>query len=315
MTIKDNMQPVVLLFAGQGNPCIGMGADLWDINPLTRHIWDCASDISGKDIRRLCQQGPMNRLTETTAQQIAVTAINITLFTLCRGWLEHRQLVAACGHSVGEYSALYAAGVITLETLFRLVHFRATLMHELSLAHKGSMLVVNGIDNAAIRTLIARTDAELDISCDNSCKQQVVGGSARALAEFKHLLITAGYSPLKSGVSGAWHTRLMQEGCQPMRGYLQKREFLQPQCEVIMNVTARAAYEAQEIKDNLALHLTHTVKWTDSIARLLDSAVPHLFVEMSHKPWLCQLLKNHRSFNPGHALHCRTILSMPGGQA
>ncbi len=81
---KKTEKAVVLLFAGQGNPAIGMGADLWDLTVATKHIWDCASDVSGIDIRRLCLKGPMNRLIQTTVQQLAVTAINVTLYTLCQ---------------------------------------------------------------------------------------------------------------------------------------------------------------------------------------------------------------------------------------
>ncbi len=102
-------------FAGQGNPAVGMGADLWDLNTTTRQIWDCASDVTGLDLRRLCQKGPMNRLVKTTTQQSAVTAINITLYSLYAERFADANVVGSCGHSVGEYSALYAAGALTLE--------------------------------------------------------------------------------------------------------------------------------------------------------------------------------------------------------
>lgn len=314
MNINDSPQPVVLLFAGQGNPQIGMGVDLWDINSLTRSIWDCASDISGKDIRQLCQQGPMNRLIQTTVQQLIVTAINITLYSLCCDRLENLHVIGACGHSVGEYSALYAAGIITLETLFRLIHFRAVLMHDLSMRHKGSMLVINGIDHPGLCALINSAGIDLDISCDNSRNQQVVGGATCALAEFTRVLHRAGYMPTKSGVSGAWHTRLMQEGYAPMRDYLADMAFFPSQYEVLMNVTDAAESGAQSIKECLALHLTHTVKWRDSIQRFLYRASPVLFLEISHKPWLCHLLKDYRDFNPRNVLHCRTTLTMQGEQ-
>lgn len=101
---------VALIFAGQGNPVIGMGSDLWDLNAVTKNIWDCASDITQIDIRRLCERGPMSRLVQTTAQQVAVTAINVTLYCLCLEKMPDLPIVGSCGHSVGEYSALFAAG-------------------------------------------------------------------------------------------------------------------------------------------------------------------------------------------------------------
>ncbi|MGP3590089.1 ACP S-malonyltransferase [Vagococcus sp. WN89Y] len=314
MNINGSQQPVAFLFAGQGNPLIGMGADLWDINPMTRQIWDCACDISGRDIRQLCLKGPMNRLIHTTIQQLAVTAINVTLFSLYRERFENLRVAAACGHSVGEYSALYAAGAISLEALFRLIHFRANLMNDLSRRYPGSMLVVNGIDYVGLHTLIDHSGVTLDICCDNSHKQQLVGGTMQALAEFTHVLISAGYSPAKCGVSGAWHTRLMQEGCAAMRDFLRGVDIFTPQCDVLMNVTGAAVKEVQFIKENLALHLTHTVRWTDSMEHLLTGSSPVRFLEMSHKPYLCQLLKDYSAFSPQNAVHSRTILSMLGGQ-
>ncbi len=97
--MNNASQPTVLLFAGQGNPVIGMER-IRDRNASTKHIWDCASDISGLNLRRLCQKGPMNRLIQTTVQQLAVTAINVTLYTLCRERLENLTVVGSCGHSV-----------------------------------------------------------------------------------------------------------------------------------------------------------------------------------------------------------------------
>ena len=203
--MNNASQPTVLLFAGQGNPVIGMGSDLWDLNASTKHIWDCASDISGLNLRRLCQKGPMNRLIQTTVQQLAVTAINVTLYTLCRERLENLTVVGSCGHSVGEYSALYAAGAISLETLFGMIHFRASLMHDESQRNKGAMLAVKGINREQLQTMITESGIALDISCDNTPRQQVIGGTQAALNEFATLLMAAGYEPVKLGVSGAWH--------------------------------------------------------------------------------------------------------------
>ncbi|MDF3798426.1 ACP S-malonyltransferase, partial [Enterobacter hormaechei] len=100
MTLNNASQPVVLLFSGQGNPVIGMGSDLWDLNSTTKQIWDCASNIFGLDLRRLCLKGPMNRLIQTTVQQLAATAINVSLYTLCGERFPALRVTGACGHSV-----------------------------------------------------------------------------------------------------------------------------------------------------------------------------------------------------------------------
>lgn len=298
---------LAFLFAGQGNPTIGMGSDLWDINEQTKKIWDCASDISGADIRRICLKGPMNKLVQTTHQQIAVTAINVTLFTLCQDKLNGVRVAGSCGHSVGEYAALYAAGAVTLDDLFAMIHFRSRLMDELSKVNKGAMLAVKGIDYPTAAALIAQSGIEVDISCDNSRRQQVLGGTAAALRKITEVLAASGYETTKLGVSGAWHTRLMHDGVQRMREFLAGIALGPTHHDVLMNVTGAPAASAEEIKENLALHLTHTVKWTASVERLINQPQPVTFLEISNKAYLAHMLNDFDGFAPEMALHCRKI--------
>lgn len=308
----NTSKPVVLLFAGQGNPVIGMGSDLWDTSAETRRIWDCASDISGLDIRRLCARGPMTRLVQTPVQQIAVTAINTMLFTLYRESRGDAAFSGACGHSVGEYSALYAAGALTLEDLFRIIHFRSTLMHDLSLASKGSMLVVKGCDRASLTELLAQTEIEAEISCDNSRKQQVIGGTLTALRDAGQAVAGAGLESIKPGVSGAWHTRLMSSGVQPMRDFLADVDIRPPQFDVLMNVTGMPEADPEIIRENLSLHLTHSVQWTASMDHFLDKPAPVQFTEISNKAYLIHLLNDFAKFTPEMAVHCKTDGTVSG---
>lgn len=306
MEIKQS-QLIAFMFAGQGNPVIGMGSDLWAINDATRQIWDCASDISQTDIRRLCLKGPINKLMQTTCQQMAVTAINTTLFTLCREKIETANIVGLCGHSVGEYAALYAANSVTLEDLFKMIHFRSTLMNDLSKVNKGEMYVVKGIDYQTITDLIARSGAEVDVSCDNSHLQLAIGGTAASLKEFSRTLTAGGYKTAKLGVSGPWHTRMMVAGVQQMRDFLATVEIKRPQYDVLMNVTGKPEADPAMIKENLSLHLTHTVKWTESMEYLLNSPTEPLLIEVSNKAYLGHMLNDFDGFAPEMTLHCRKI--------
>lgn len=298
-------QSLVLLFAGQGNPVIGMGADLWDLNVKTKYIWDCASDISGMDIRRLCKKGPMNRLLQTTVQQVAVTAINVTLYTLCADRFEGARIVGSCGHSVGEYSALFAAGAITLEDLFRIIYARSTIMNNLSQMRKGAMLAVKGVDHQKILSLISESGLAIDICCDNSRFQQVVGGELSELSEFSRVLSRYGCEVVKLGVSGAWHTHLMVNGVKLMQDSLRHIDIMQPRYPVLMNVTGRAEFDPHLIKENLSLHLTHTVQWTASMLSFLQQPTPVIFCELSNKAYLQNLLNDFSEFRTGSILHCR----------
>ncbi|MBE5250652.1 acyltransferase domain-containing protein [Mixta mediterraneensis] len=310
MTLKNTSHPVVLLFSGQGNPVIGMGSDLWGVNATAKQVWDCASDISGMDLRRLCLKGPMNKLVQTTVQQLAVTAINVTLFSLWRERFTNIPIIGSCGHSVGEYSALYSAGAISLESLFHTIHFRASTMDAVSKIHKGSMLVLKGAAFPTLRDIITRSGIALDISCDNTPLQQVIGGTQSSLSDFASVLLDEGYSPIKPGVSGAWHTRLMEEGVQPMRDFLARQPVVAPEHEVLMNVTAQVEYIPEKIKENLSLHLTHTVKWTDTLLYFLNHTTRPLFVEMSNKSYLGQMLNDFPGVASAPVLHCRKAVEM-----
>lgn len=310
MVTNKSGEPLVLLFAGQGNPVIGMGADLWDLNATTKHIWDCASDMTGMDIRRLCQKGPMPRLVQTTVQQVAVTAINVTLLSLCAEKLENARIVGACGHSVGEYSALYAAGAITLEALFGIIHLRANIMNDLSKVHKGSMLAVKGADFQTMTNMISSSNFPVEISCDNSPRQQVIGGTVSDLSDFARVLIDSGLDAVKLGVSGAWHTRLMTEGVQQMRDVLHGIKITRPKYDVLMNATGQAEFDPARIKENLSLHLTNTVQWTNTMASFMQQPAPVGFVEISNKAYLGHMLGDFREFKPETVMHCKNFAGL-----
>ena len=166
MTLDNPSQPVVLLFSGRkpgdwyGRRSVGSQCnDETDLGLCQRCV--------GLDLRRLCLKGPMNRLIQTTVQQLAVTAINVSLYSLCRERFPALRVVGACGHSVGEYSALYAAGAISLETLFRTLHFRASTMDAVSKSRRRDA-GAEGADFATLSDIITRSGIALDISCDNT---------------------------------------------------------------------------------------------------------------------------------------------------
>lgn len=310
MVSQLSTRSVALIFAGQGNPVIGMGADLWDMNAVTKNIWDCASDITQMDIRRLCERGPMNRLVQTTAQQVAVTAINVTLYCLYLEKKPNLPIVGSCGHSVGEYSALFAAGAFSLEALFRMIHTRSNIMNDLSKIHKGTMLAVKGTDFKTLTNMISASGIPVEVSCDNSCRQQVIGGATADLGRISYILNSAGLEVIKLGVSGAWHTRLMTDGVQLMRDFLQKIDIRSPKYNVLMNVTGQAEFRPEQIKENLALHLTHTVQWTNSITAYLQNSQSVTFLEFSNKAYLGQLLYDFQRLTPENIVHCRKLIGL-----
>ncbi|QPT11354.1 ACP S-malonyltransferase [Serratia rubidaea] len=290
----------MVIFPGQGSPTIGMGGDVCDVSPGTRAVWDCASDISGIDMRKLCQKGPMTRLTKTLYQQLAVTTVNTAMLTLLR---ERHTLPESgyAGHSAGEYSALYAAGVMNLETLFHAVSRRAAIMQQLAEQRKGAMYVVKPYEYAALRRLIDEMQLgdRLNVCCDNGRQQQVVGGEVAVLKTLINQLARQGVTTIKLAVNGAWHTPLMAEGVAQMREALAVLPFSSPSCPVIMNRSGRAEYAIAQIKENLAHHLTDTVRWRDSMD-LWSSMGYRRFLEIGNKKMLGHLLHEHYAAESGH---------------
>ncbi|WP_127957634.1 ACP S-malonyltransferase [Serratia microhaemolytica] len=283
----------MMIFSGQGSPAVGMGSDVCDISPGTKAVWDCASDVSGLDVRKLCQKGPMTRLTKTVYQQLAVTTVNTAMLTALR----ERQPVLEtgyAGHSAGEYTALYAAGVMDLETLFRAITLRATIMQNLAEQCKGAMYVLKPYSYQSLRQQIDHLGLNdvLNVSCDNGRQQQVVGGELAAIKTLINQLARSGVETIKLGVNGAWHTPLMREGVSQMRQALAGLPFFTPTCPVVMNCSATAEDDVAKIKENLALHLTHTVRWRESMD--LWAAIGHCrYLEISNKKTLSHLLTEH----------------------
>ncbi|KEY57379.1 ACP S-malonyltransferase [Serratia sp. DD3] len=306
--ITTNMaQGWMMIFPGQGSPVIGMGSDVCDISAGTRAVWDCASDVSGLDVRKLCQKGPMTRLTKTVYQQLAVTTVNTAMLTSLR---EREPVLETgyAGHSAGEYTALYAAGVMDLETLFRAITLRASIMQNLAEQRKGAMYVVKPYSYKALCEHIDNLDLwdVLNVSCDNGRQQQVVGGELTAVKTLINHLTRSGVNTIKLGVNGAWHTPLMSEGVTQMREALASLPFSSPTRPVIMNYSAKVENDVAQIKENLALHLTHTVRWRESMDQWAQMGYCR-YLEISNKKTLSHLLAEHygsrEDYNIQHYYH------------
>ncbi len=285
----------MLLFPGQGLPAIGMGCDVCDISAATREVWDCASDISGHDVRKLCAKGPMTRLSKTNYQQLAVTTVNVAMLTALR---ERQPLeIAGCaGHSAGEYTALWAAGVLDLDMLFRAITLRANLMQALAQQHKGAMYVVKGLSRRQVEQRIAQLEltGRVSVACENSLDQQVVGGEVSEVKILINDLTRDGHSTLKLAVNGAWHTWLMGDGVEQMRTSLASLTFNVPKVQLFMNLSAQPENDTHVIRENLALHLINTVRWRENMDNWHRHGMRR-FLEVSNKKFLGALLNEHYS--------------------
>lgn len=286
----NETQGCVLLFPGQGTQHIGMGNDVCDQSAATARVWDCASDIAGFDLRRLCSKGPLPKLDKTQFQQVAVTTVNIATLEALRA---KRQLGEACvaGHSVGEFSALYAAGVLGLEDVFRGVAARGRIMQTLAEQSDGAMYAIKGIDRDSLAELIARHELSdrVSVANDNSPRQQVISGCKLALKDLLPTLLHKGFEQVRLPVNGAWHSSLMREGGEDFQAVMDGLNFAEPALPVFTNQTAAALTSAATIKGDLVNNLYSTVRWRETIQSLADSGVG-LYLEVGPKKVLSRLL-------------------------
>ncbi|MBW5407762.1 ACP S-malonyltransferase [Morganella morganii] len=279
----------ILIFPGQGMPFVGMGKHAYNESIKIKEVWDCASEISGFDVYNLCMKGPMNKLVKTRYQQVAVTATNIATLLMLREKVQFNE-VGFSGHSAGEYSALFASNVIDLESLFKLINFRSELMQGLSESKKGVMYVVKNKSNSEVVNLIDQQgfNGIIEICCDNSNNQQVIGGEILHMEKFINYLYKIKVESLRLNVNGAWHTRLMEDGKKTLEFYLNEFKFSAPEQKIIMNYSAKNAESSEEIKINLVKQLTETVRWRETIEEWVSQYCQN-FMEVSCKKSLFYL--------------------------
>jgi len=286
-------QAWVVMFTGQGSQQIGMGAEA-DTAPGSREVWDCACDISGFDVRRICWKGPMTKLAQTRYQQVAVTAVNLARwYALAASHLAPEDAVFL-GHSVGEYAALNACGTLSLEATFQAVHARANLMQAQADQSDGAMYAVKGGASTPMQALIDEMGlaGQVVIANDNSPAQVVIAGAAEQVKAVSAKLAQTGLSTVKLPVNGAWHSPLMAAMLPEFGALLDRLHMQMPSSPILMNRSAREPASLDEIRDNLTTHVVETVRWRDTIDTLLQRGHTH-FLEVGPRKTLCALLPDH----------------------
>ncbi|MFC4104097.1 ACP S-malonyltransferase [Paenibacillus xanthanilyticus] len=254
---------LVYLFPGQGSQHRGMGGELFG---RFRALTEEADEILGYSIEELCLRDPRGLLANTAYTQPALYVVNALTY-LSRIETAGRLPDFAAGHSLGEYSALFAAGAFDFGTGLRLVQRRGALMAE---APEGAMAAVIGLPGEGVRDVLESGDLEgIDVANYNSPTQTVIAGPKAKIARAQSVFESAGasmYIPLN--VSGPFHSRYMKEARESFERFMHPLAFREPSITVISNVEARP-YEAEQIKAGLVNQMTSPVRWTDSVRYLL----------------------------------------------
>jgi [acyl-carrier-protein] S-malonyltransferase len=262
--VSDATSRIAFVFPGQGAQSVGMGRDLYENSPAARAVFEAVDGAVGFSVSDLCFNGPEDALKDTRNTQPALFAASSAALAACAevGLTPH----AVAGHSVGEYTALLAAGVFDVATGAALVARRGA---EMANATGGTMAAVLGLDADVIAEVCASTPGIVVPANDNSPGQVVISGEVEAVEAAGVALKERGAKrvvPLS--VSGAFHSPLMRPAADALRPYLAGAAFRDPKIPVVANVTADYARTADEARENLAVQVAGPVRWVESIRRL-----------------------------------------------
>jgi [acyl-carrier-protein] S-malonyltransferase len=236
------------LFPGQGSQSVGMGQDFYQEYDVVREIFDMAEEITRVSLSRLCFKGPLEELTQTIHLQPALTAVNLACLAVLNR--ENASFDSCAGHSLGEYSALCAAGVISREDTLRLVFKRGQLMHREATRHAGAMHAIIGLSIEDVEDILAEAanTGVVSVANHNTEKQIVITGAPPSVRKAANVAAERGAKAIPLKVSGAWHSELIQGAQDEFKEFLKTAEFRPPQIEIFFNVTADVCNDPGEIK-------------------------------------------------------------------
>ncbi len=268
------------LFPGQGSQAVGMGQHLAERFPIIHDTFAQADDILGFALSAICFAGPAEELKRTAIVQPAL----VTMSTACWRALAERGFACAvvAGHSLGEYSALVAAGALTFPDALRLVHRRGELMEEAAASTPGSMLAVLGASDGDVAALCREIAPEHGVVVPanyNAPGQIVVSGDTEALAALRALAKSRGMKAIPLPVSGPFHSPLMQPAAGAFAEILAQVSIAEPTIPIVPNVTATPTREPAVIRDALSRQITGSVQWVRSLYAMRDMGAAQ-FVEI-----------------------------------
>ena len=265
------MKKFAIVFPGQGSQSVGM-LDAWGDDPAVRDTLVEASDILGEDLAKLIREGPKEQLELTTNTQPVMLTAGIACY---RAWLAQTKCTPAllAGHSLGEYTALVAAGVLTLADALPLVRFRAQAMQDAVPVGTGAMAAVLGLDASAVRDVCAEVSASTGAAVEavnfNDPKQTVIAGTKVGVDAACELLKARGAKrAMLLAVSAPFHSSLMKPAAEQLKLRLAQTAFAAPRIPVINNIDVTVNSEAASIRDALYRQAFGPVRWVEVVQAL-----------------------------------------------
>ena len=284
-----------LIFPGQGSQVLGMGRDFAEAYEIARKTFAEADEILGFELSRICWDGPEQDLNRTVNTQPALYVCGMAIWRTLQHLIPPVEPAWMAGHSLGEFTALTAAGAMSMEDGLRLVHTRGRLMEEAGERNPGAMAALLALDAATVEALCKEVSAETNSSVvlanDNCPGQAVVSGHHAAVDQIVVRAPKLGAKrAVKLAVSVAAHSPLMMSASASFQDAVCNTKLSPPQVRVIGNVNVQALNTVEEIRTELEQQLTRAVRWTDSMSKIIAQGA-ETFVEIGPGAVLSGLMR------------------------
>jgi [acyl-carrier-protein] S-malonyltransferase len=296
-TVESLTGKVALVFPGQGSQFVGMGKALYEASAAARHVFDQADEVLGFPLSRLCFHGPADELEDTINAQPAILTVSIAALEALK-----ERLAAAghkvdpsvvAGHSLGEFTALVAAGVIDFPAGLQLVRERGRLMKEAGEESPGGMAAVIGLDADTLAAVChdAANGGVIAVANDNCPGQTVISGEVHALLRAMEMAKERGAKRVaRLGISIASHSPLMARASAGLSEVMSRLPLQVPQVPIVANVTGTAMLSVEDIRQELAHHIERPVNWSRSVAEMVNAGAT-TFIEVGPGQVLSGLIR------------------------
>jgi [acyl-carrier-protein] S-malonyltransferase len=287
-----------LVFPGQGSQAVGMGKSLAEHFAAAREVFQEVDEALGQPLFKLMQEGPESDLTKTENTQPAIMAVSLAAYRVMEketGFTLPKNALFVAGHSLGEYSALTAAGALSVADCAKLLRIRGAAMQSAVAEGQGAMAAIIGPDLATVQEIVKEAVSQsgevVEVANHNSTNQIVISGTAKGIEVAMQVAKDKGAKrAVPLAVSAPFHCSLMQPAAEKMREALANAEVLAPKVPVVANISASAISDPSQIREALVKQVTGMVRWVDSISYLQQHGISRV-IEVGHGNVLTGLIK------------------------